>query len=253
MDNQSKMDTSSSSNLIDIMKRCHDFSDLPDDLNLGIKSYSISNLPPNIASMSEADRNIMRYEEYLRSKWQCAEAMPESFDPEKLELIRKMRYGALKKKIRKNPSDLEINRDGDIGEQSLNEDAHPYHEDDSSKIEDSDIDSLINSIIESLNTKEHIEGDESDAIVDSTSNEDTTKARPRSKSVSRSAPAPTEQKKEPRIKSGSKPPLSRSAFARGGETGVDGNGEGVNGTTPIVYPRAPKYFPFKGRAGKKQK
>ncbi|KAI1485142.1 hypothetical protein F5X96DRAFT_691320 [Biscogniauxia mediterranea] len=265
MYNRSGKDTSSPGKLIDIMKQCHDFSDLPDDFNLQARSYRTSNMPPNIASMSEADRNNMKYEEYLRSKWHCAEAMPESFDPDKLEIIRKMKYRTSagkvsSKKILEAPLVLEINDDESIGEPSPSEYTHPSLEDPSPEDISTDasvIDSLIDSIIESLNTEKQLEGYESDAVaVKGASTENMAKVKPRSKTVgqaSQSPSVPTGPKREPRIKSGSKPPLSRSAFARGGETSIDESAQGVSGTTPIVYPRAPRYFPPKGRAGKKQK
>ncbi|KAI0598417.1 hypothetical protein F4775DRAFT_555431 [Biscogniauxia sp. FL1348] len=214
--------------------------------------------------MSEADRNIMRYEEYLRSKWQCVEAMPESFDPDKLEIIRRLKYGTfagkgISKRILKSPLDLEIVDDESIGEPSPSEYTHPSVEDASPEDISTDasvIDSLIDAIIESLNTEKQLEGYESDVTVKGASTEYMTKIKPRSKTVghaSQSPSVPTGPNREPRIKNGSKPPLSRSAFARGGETGIVENSQGLVSTTPIVYPRAPRYFPFKGRAGKKQK
>ncbi|KAI1505161.1 hypothetical protein F5X99DRAFT_431298 [Biscogniauxia marginata] len=258
MSNDSREEKLSSGKLIDFLKRCDTFNDLPDDSDQESR-YVVPNPPITVASMTETDKNILRYEEYLRTKWQCLEAMPASFDPEKLEIVRKTQFGAHvsddgSEQVDITPLVSKPNHGGDIhetalGEQTLIKDRFSPHENDPTQSI-----STNTSITESLYTEEQLEGYESDASIKDLSIENINRVRPHSNTASRVTnvvSGPIEAKNTPRIKAGSKPPLSRSAFARGGEPGLDESSKQLNGSTPLVYPRAPRYFPFKSRAGKK--
>ncbi|KAI0122467.1 hypothetical protein F4814DRAFT_408829 [Daldinia grandis] len=69
--------------------RCNLLNDLPDDPDMSSQHKILwYQLGPSSAGFSRGDLELMKHEEFLRMKWPCSEAMPASFDPDKLEADR---------------------------------------------------------------------------------------------------------------------------------------------------------------------
>ncbi|KAI0437840.1 hypothetical protein F4803DRAFT_555619 [Xylaria telfairii] len=169
----------------------------------------------------KSDRDIGHYEAYLRDKWPCTEAMPEPFDPFKLEAVLKSRFPS--KRIH-----------GESSETYSRPIPHGSDDDSQNKPSECDVpyDPLPGPANEPPDTDEQLEdreigvsADNLDLLID-----DITLAWLQSNSsVDQTKPKTSERASTPRIGVGSKPPLSRSAFKAGGQA------------------KTPEYFPFQSR------
>ncbi|KAI1099081.1 hypothetical protein F4804DRAFT_322904 [Jackrogersella minutella] len=217
---------------------------------------------PSNKALSKKDIKVMKYEEYLRSKWECSEAMPEAFDPENLEVIRQARF----KPHAKNEDIAQVNElqsgDDELRELNTGIECREYEhvpDDICSEEENSSSESVATdfSITESLDSDEQLEEYETEAIINIASSENITRVSCCTETITtvirRPVAEPVERKPTPRIKTGSKPPLSRSAFAGAGLPSPKDGSPGQRPTTTLRgYPKAPKYFPYKKKSRKKQ-
>ncbi|KAI0007161.1 hypothetical protein F4779DRAFT_619866 [Xylariaceae sp. FL0662B] len=216
----------SSDHLIELMKQCECFDDLPDELSVASERKVFLYRSNPSVDTSKADADIRGYEDYLRSKWECTEALPEGFDPEKLEAARDTRF-----KSRDGTDDaIQANDKLRSGDEDVHEDVHETDDEAPSALGDehrhtdiypsqanSSSDSVMTdiSITESLDTEEELKGYENEVTVHKVSRESITRVCSHTSminAISPSAADPIELKPTPRIRTGSKPPLSKSAF-----------------------------------------
>ncbi|TGJ83114.1 hypothetical protein E0Z10_g5645 [Xylaria hypoxylon] len=213
----------------------------------------------------KTDRDISRCEDYLRTKWGCTDAIPDAFDPYKLDAALRLRFPA---KNRQERSD-------ETREQAPGPTVQPQDDDpptaptepQDTPLEDAYVHSPesvyscgCNASYESLNTDEQNIGYDSEVCTsDDEAPESTRPTRSRSRSRSNSntssrrgrtrSGTPEQTSSTPRIRTGSKPPLSRSAFVEGGVPCLDKQCQGACKRGVVVRGRSkpPPYFPFKGR------
>ncbi|KAI0102496.1 hypothetical protein GGR51DRAFT_526757 [Nemania sp. FL0031] len=223
----------------------------------------MSRQPPKI------DRDMELYEEYLRNKWNVTDLMPETFDPDKLEGIMKARFPrrsmderTTKERERVVPA---VQQDKDslpartkrhttppqassrISDVYNSNDAHPHS---SPARASGHLQAEERSRLESEDEVKHQSKKPTNNKPKSPKSKST---RPRSNShtFSRSIPDSPERASTPRIGSGSKPPLSRSAFAEGGGvpcTDEKCKGACKQGIKVKGHDRPPQYFPFNSKS-----
>ncbi|KAI1412018.1 hypothetical protein F5Y13DRAFT_190701 [Hypoxylon sp. FL1857] len=254
------MSSASSKNRIDIFKSCANFSELPDDDNPWSEcKISLKQTEPSKNSLSKRDIEMRKYEEYLRLKWGGAEAMPEDFDPDKLEDVfqARMKYREERKDaVRIATECLSGGKVSELDTSNTLAQAQEYGSIDSHPAEaKASSESLFKrvSVTESLDTDEQLEGYESEATINAASTAIISRVTgtPDSFTTVIHCPieSPTERAPTPRIRSGSKPPLSRSAFSLDGlPIPSDGHPRKRPSDTLRDYPRAPQYFPFTSTA-----
>lgn len=282
--------------LTDYLKRFDTYADLPED-------FDVENNRPNYryepgrAATPPPGCDLRVYERYLRKKWLCPEAMPEVFDPNRLEdrirASRPSRRGQRETPITSNEqqqplaaggSSSEVEGEG-VDEPTLVDSRKPLPSVPSlptstSQSNGRSADSVVSIAVEAdEQQRARYESDgtkktpyaryRADAIVSSSSSSSSG-----SSSSSSAARAPTaaaavtttttatatrdviDRQPTPRIKTGSKPPLSKSAYANASSSYADPSCD-ARGRRPslssTVRPRAPKYFPFRSQmvAGKK--
>ncbi|KAL7619714.1 hypothetical protein AAE478_010256 [Parahypoxylon ruwenzoriense] len=243
-----------SERLMELLKKCGSFEDLPDvsdSVLCGTQKHKIFlNQTGSCVSLSKKDAAMKRYEDYLRLKWPCSEAMPPEFDPDKLEAIRKARFPfrtADENFLERKDTLHELATIGKYQKyEDTSGDMYLGEANTSSESLTSDV-----SVTESLDNEEHLENYESEVVVHVASMENIIPATPERTTIRRSTACTLERKPTPRIRSGSKPPLCRSAFAGAGQAvakdGCDGQSPG---TKLKGYPQAPRYFPFRSRIGR---
>ncbi|KAI1260257.1 hypothetical protein F5Y18DRAFT_432407 [Xylariaceae sp. FL1019] len=265
-----------SSTTTDVMKQYKSFKDLP-DLDgdyIPAREVFLRGQPPLRQKPHKRDREMNWCEEYLRSKWTCTDAMPDSFDPDQLEKVfargrgghsvsRDTRPCRSEQRDTNTMEGTKGSTNDQRGLMATNAESVEVNEIHTSTVDDvcpSDAESQSSSAIsESLDTDEQLEGYESEVSINEASTENitrvkastspvTARGRPRSKAFE-----PVERKPTPRIRKGSKPPLSRSAFSGSGVPCLYGtcqggcNGDGKGGVVNR-HAKAPKYFPFKSKA-----
>ncbi|KAI1162758.1 hypothetical protein F5B18DRAFT_673064 [Nemania serpens] len=228
---------------------------------------SLTKKPP------KTDREINEYDDYLRRKWGCTEAIPDSFDPDKLDAVLKSRLSGTR--IRGRPNDAAEKTAGPVvskGDDTFMTPVEPQDtppEDTSSSIPNdtsaygcyaSQTSLLAHSKRESLNKNSKVEKYEGGVSIHKnetppTLKDDTTHPRPQPSLGSprcrdRSMSDTPGQALPPRIRTGSKPPLSRSAFVAGGVPCLHEKCHGACKRGVIVkgHVRPPQYFPFKSQA-----
>ncbi|KAI5863774.1 hypothetical protein GGS23DRAFT_620611 [Durotheca rogersii] len=203
--------------ILDLLTKCETFEDLPDDFDLqldppGERKVFLNQHAPR-GPLSKIDAPVREYEEYLRSKWSCSEAMPTGFDPDRLEAARQAQLHPR----RANEHDLErrsVVADPDVSGEAM-------YDPDS---------------IDAGQPSWDYENEAADLDVDG---------------ATAAAPETIERASTPRIKRGSKPPLCRSAFAAAGRPSTKNRGDDQTPSTRLKsYPRAPQYFPFRSKARK---
>ncbi|KAI1398620.1 hypothetical protein F4819DRAFT_21718 [Hypoxylon fuscum] len=249
---------------VDVLKRCSTFDDLPDDDSDPFceRKICLHRLGPSDIPSSKGDVENRKHEEYLRSKWQCDEAMPETFDPYKLaDKLEVALQGQSKSHAEANDQVLEDdeshceNHLSDSGYGSLD----LYSEEANTSSE-----SLLSnvSVTESLDSDEQLEGYEDEVNFYTASSASITRvsldASAEVADVSLSVFRPVteternlERNPTPRIRRGSKPPLSRSAFSGVGlPRPMDGSQGQRSCETLSGYPQAPRYFPSPGKLRK---
>ncbi|KAI0849515.1 hypothetical protein F5Y00DRAFT_269500 [Daldinia vernicosa] len=252
--------------------RCNTSNDLPDDPDMSSQSkITWHQLGPSNAGFSKGDIEFMKHEEYLRMKWPCSEAMPESFDPDILEAVRQAQF----KSHNEDKSTTEIG----AGVSSENEtELHDSNAEGRCKVDEqvSDVIHLneANASDESVfvdvtlpepldSGEQQLEEYNREAIVKDISARNIPQVSQGTYATSIagdicgselvSEPDPVERGPPPRMGSGSKPPLSRSAYAAVAQPcPKDGYLDKRPCMTLMGYPRAPKYFPFKSRVGGKK-
>ncbi len=207
--------------------------------------------------------DVSAYECYLRDKWKCSDIMPEGFDPDKLEkkrraLLRSRGDGGVPD-VGREPQHLQEEASNGMGDESV---VYPpgvlYVP--SPPCRNHSVASVVSTTTEPLDTDEEPEDYESDGIINETRIERLPSARRRSNAVSGSSATsavadPVERQPTPRIKAGSKPPLSKSAYANCCASSIDCNCDARGRRArsgSVSRPRAPRYFPFRSQiSGKK--
>ncbi|KAI2631200.1 hypothetical protein GGS21DRAFT_491825 [Xylaria nigripes] len=171
----------------------------------------------------ESEKQRLRRDEYLRSKWGCTDDMPDSFDPAKLEAALKKRYPGLRR-----PS---VSK----------------REEEVAKDESTCVCACANADQESEGEILDNEASESEAEVDIVT-EKIAELLVRKPAICRRQHVPEmlERAPTPRIRAGSKPPLSPSAFVDGGVPCLDPRcgGKCKRSVKSKKHVKAPKYFPF---------
>lgn len=209
-----------------------------------------------------ADREMSKYEDYLRNKWGCNDAIPDSFDPDKLDAALK----SARSRQQLSTKTHEHARPRQPENEAPRKELQAKHQDEPSSSFPVDAPS---SFAEGSSHSDYscrcnasTHADEQDTNYDSEASishnehateENTPQARGRSRSnaISRHRRTPSETKERPptpRIRSGSKPPLSRSAFVAGGVPCEDERCQGQCKREAHKRAKAPAYFPFKSRA-----
>ncbi|KAK6953664.1 hypothetical protein Daesc_005969 [Daldinia eschscholtzii] len=253
---------------VDFLKRYNTFNDLPDDLEMTPQGKAHwRQLGPSNAGFSKGDIEFMKIEEYLRMKWPCSEPMPAPFDPEKLEATRQARaksYNEDKSVTEMNAVDSPENEAGSYGSHVKEQRQIGEHVSDVMYPEEANtsVESLFADVtlpqppdsgeqLEKYNSKVTIETVSSGSISQVSLNHH---VEPMAGDVSYSEPEPELEpimrEPTPRMGSGSKPPLSRSAFSGAAmPCAKDGYLDKRPTLTLIGYPRPPRYFPFKSKIG----
>ncbi|KAI1350452.1 hypothetical protein F5Y01DRAFT_315843 [Xylaria sp. FL0043] len=205
------------------------------------------------------DREKYEYEDYLRNKWGCNDAMPDSFDPYKLDASYKARVSTNNKQERssetvKGTDALMRAAVTEFREMSLQDPSSPSPD----AISSGECNESRKSVSEEsrrgpLETHEQTIGCESqEPVADGgVHRKNTAQVRGRSNSNTSSRGRTSSEipngSSTPRIRAGSRPPSSRSAYIAGGTTCED---KQCNGQCKQGRGRAkpPEYFPFKSRA-----
>ncbi|RYP68916.1 hypothetical protein DL769_005392 [Monosporascus sp. CRB-8-3] len=169
------------------------------------------------------------YERYLRNKWRCSDAMPDSFDPKKLELKRRALFSTRNKEkahsVTKEPearkAQLPISEETKLSADPQAPHGLPFPASRAGLAES------VLSVTKSLDPDEQVlDGYESDATASDTLTERSPSTRRRANTFSSPGAVteePVERKPTPRIRTGSKPPLSKSAYANCGVSCADAN------------------------------
>ncbi|RYP67214.1 hypothetical protein DL771_007376 [Monosporascus sp. 5C6A] len=177
------------------------------------------------------DCDHQAYEHYLRNKWRCSDAMPDSFDPKKLELKRTTLFST-RNKEKASSITITKGRETPKAEPHISEEARPSADPQAPlgfpfPASRAGLAESVLSVGESLESGEQVlDGYESDATTSDALTERSTHTRRRANALSFSGPTteePLERKPTPRIRAGSKPPLSRSAYANCGVSCADAN------------------------------
>ncbi|KAI1210143.1 uncharacterized protein F4807DRAFT_423953 [Annulohypoxylon truncatum] len=251
----SKMGKVKSENLYEIMKKCNNFNELPDPDPQPERKIFLQQCKPSSKSFSKRDIKARNYENYLRFEYGCSEAIPGEFDPEKLEAVlqAKLKLNTENRDLTTTDSELH-RRDEELSELDTTNEYQEFENilniiySEEINVSSGSLSDI--SVTESLDSDEQLDEYENEAIVTVASAEKFTRASPEigpmATVIRRSAPEPIVRKPTPRIRTGSKPPLSRSAFAR---AGLPSPKDGSPATTTLRgYPKAPKYFPYKSKA-----
>ncbi|KAI2635859.1 hypothetical protein GGS26DRAFT_514877 [Hypomontagnella submonticulosa] len=251
--------------ILSVLKKCKNFNDLPDDSD-PFAERKISLHQPGLSNivLSEGDAEEAKYQEYLRSRWPISEAIPAEFDPDELEASWKRQFGP------------RVENDPNLGDSKLSLQLADYDSDAVEIIFDQ-VSSLSNmdpqeangsseslctdgSVTESLDSDEELEGYESEVAVQRAASAKMVRVSicniPQASAAVMCQPSTEtiiERKPTPRIRTGSKPPLSRSALSC---AGLPSPKEGYQGKGPSMtlkgYPQAPKYFPFRSRVSRQR-
>ncbi|KAI0380501.1 hypothetical protein F5Y04DRAFT_281892 [Hypomontagnella monticulosa] len=164
------MSEAPSRTILDIMKGCKSFNDLPDDpgpfaeRKIFLHQRSYDYIPP-----SKVDAEDAKYQEYLRSKWPCLEAMPEEFDPDKLEAVWQRQYasriGDDSYSVNSNSSLQQDDYDSDAVELTFDQGYSPRHVYPLEGNSSSDSVNSGTSITKSLDSDEELEDYESEVVL----------------------------------------------------------------------------------------
>ncbi|KAK5630163.1 hypothetical protein RRF57_005878 [Xylaria bambusicola] len=203
----------------------------------------------------KTDREMSKYEDYLRNKWGCNDAIPDSFDPDKLDAVLRSRFPA--KSTQQSP--LESREKVQAPSAQPVKDAPATKEKESHEMPLKDISTSSSKIVNSSGSPAAVDADEQDinynnetSMTENSTPEKNTLPRERSNSTTtthrgRTNPVSeaTDRPRTPRIRAGSKPPLSRSAFVAGGVPCEQELCEGQCKRDAGRRAKAPEYFPFK--------
>ncbi|KAI2469106.1 hypothetical protein F4781DRAFT_395828 [Annulohypoxylon bovei var. microspora] len=249
------MSRTNSKNLSEILKKYNSFNELPDPNPLPEHKIFLRQCKPSHKAFSKWDIEARNHEEYLRSNYDCSEVMLAGFDPEKLEPVLQARFKPNTEIRDITTDDSELYLEDELCEVKIDVENQEYEDipnDVYSKEVNYSSESLTDvSVAGSLDFDEY----ESEAIVDVASAEKFTRVSCGTESITtvirRSVTGSIGRRPTPRIRIGSKPPLSRSAFAGAGlPSPKDGTPGQRAGATLRGYPKAPKYFPFKSKVRK---
>ncbi|KAI0886637.1 uncharacterized protein GGS22DRAFT_199042 [Annulohypoxylon maeteangense] len=237
-------------NLHEILKY-NSFNELPDPNPLPERKIFLHQSKPSYEASSSHDIKANRYEKRLRFEYGCSEAIPAEFDPELLEVDLQARLQLNAENEDLAPVDPEYQSgDDELSELGDNEDYQKcehipnliYTEELNYSFESlSDV-----SVTESLDSDEYLDEYENNAIINVAIVEKITRVSCQTvvtpTVIRHSVPDVIVRKPAPRIKTGSKPPLSRSAFAHAGlPSPEDGSAAARR------YPKAPPYFPYQSK------
>ncbi|RYP82459.1 hypothetical protein DL770_005572 [Monosporascus sp. CRB-9-2] len=178
---------------------------------------------------SPSDYDHQAYERYLRNKWRCSDVMPDSFDPKKLELKRRALFSTRnKEKAHSITEEPEAPKAGP----PVSEETTPSAEPQAPlglpfpASRDGLAESAL-SVAKSWDSDEQVlDGYESEATASDALTERGARTRRCANTFSSSGATtgePLERKPTPRIRAGSKPPLSKSAYANCGVSCADAN------------------------------
>ncbi|KAI1372161.1 hypothetical protein F4677DRAFT_449649 [Hypoxylon crocopeplum] len=207
------MSMSSDDDVVTIIRRSNSFKDLPNDPDsFPARVIFLQQSMPSEIALSEGDAKIRDYEEYLRSKWPCSEAIPPPFDPDRLETVRQIWRQLQAENVDPAQTDIEV---------PLEEMYYLYGVSDEEQEQEQEQEHVSKYIYpetpnpssESSAGGEQLEGYDNETAARMAPAVNITKA---GESTTRTTRRPVERQPNPRIKTGSKPPLSRSAFARAG-------------------------------------
>ncbi|KAI3339617.1 hypothetical protein F4824DRAFT_498316 [Ustulina deusta] len=258
------------------MKERTMFDDVPDldDYTPVRETYLQGNKMDALTKqLPTTDRDMYQFEEYLRNKWGCNDAIPESFDPDKLEALLRSRLPTRHKQEKSSETREQTQEpvlwpeDDAPGTAATEPQAMPLK--DTSPPSPNSIYSCgcsasceslsTGSVTGLLDTDGQIGDYDSEALTsdDEISTEDIAQARERSNSNTassrgRTASETPRRPSTPRIRAGSRPPLSRSAFVEGGVPCVEKRCRGQCKRGVVVRGRVkpPVYFPFKTRVAR---
>ncbi|KAI1137754.1 hypothetical protein F5Y05DRAFT_386239 [Hypoxylon sp. FL0543] len=240
---------------IDVFKSCATFSELPNESGpLSERKIVLHRTNPSEEPLSKRDLEFRKYEEYLRLKWGGDEAMPADFDPHKLEAAFKARYKSRMENKDAVRAATEFLVENELSKPNTNvqyqEQEYLYSEQANASSESlfTDVSAAERSYMD-----EQFDDYENETIVEiaSPASKPRVTRTPDSGTDIVSMSASIERIPTPRIRAGSRPPLSRSAFSGSGlPSPRDGFPGRRPGETLREYPRAPKYFPFKSKVAK---
>ncbi|KAI1815115.1 hypothetical protein GGS20DRAFT_361234 [Poronia punctata] len=217
-----------------------------------------------IKALPRADRETARYEEYLREKWDITDPMPDSFDPERLEAMfqarRRRENGPVRREERpRSISELDSTIPVPVPEvdSTIPVTVPVIPELDSTPLAELDatngIEALICTIEKMYTTDANIDYDGEGATCAPPSS---SKSKPRSGRDCGACTLESEAEcgrgrgrvPTPRIRAGSKPPLSKSAFVEGGVPCLN---KDCSGDCARVAKQ--KYFPFQNRTRRRSR
>ncbi|KAI1292982.1 hypothetical protein F5Y03DRAFT_400219 [Xylaria venustula] len=174
----------------------------------------------------KTDREMSEREDYLRNKWGCNDAIPDPFDPDKLDASFRAKFSTRNRQTeqsetRKKAQELKIRPENNIPATATPESLSP-------RAIHAPRCNALNKPVFTTSTNQSPDNDEQSLAYESeasasdyeTTTENMIQARGRSISnVDRRGRATSDAKERPstpRIRAGSKPPLSRSAYVEGG-------------------------------------
>ncbi|KAI0487182.1 hypothetical protein F4859DRAFT_328792 [Xylaria cf. heliscus] len=190
-----------------------------------------------LKELSTSDKDVYEYEEYLRKKWPVNEAIPDSFDPLKLEAVLKSRFPRKIMHGELSETSKPIPQEEALGEESSHTSAGIYSRG-GNALDGSIIPGLVNQSIETDEESGDDESEDLELLIDNVTSM-WSQANPNTMmGNSQATPESSRHPSTPRIGAGSKPPLSRSAYSKG-------LGQGERKKSGVAKP--PEYFPFKDR------
>ncbi|KAI1112535.1 hypothetical protein F5Y14DRAFT_463474, partial [Nemania sp. NC0429] len=216
----------------------------------------------------KADREVEKYDDYLRRKWGGTEAIPDPFDPDKLDAVLKARLSSTR--MRGEAQEATEKTEPVVtkvdGASMMHEEFRNRQPEDTSAFIPDDTCCCVSQTTlstdpmgESLNTDDDATEAYEDEIpiyknaTQTTPTENTTQPAlqpglesPRDPGSSTSDVSG--RATPPRIGVGSRPPLSRSAFAKAGVPCKRCHGPCRRGAMAKGHARPPAYFPFKSKA-----
>ncbi|KAI0194318.1 hypothetical protein EV127DRAFT_503635 [Xylaria flabelliformis] len=160
-----------------------------------------------------SEKDMYQYENYLRKKWQCTEAIPDSFDPDKLEAMMKSRFPS--KNICGEPSEtpkvISLEKDDSQNTSFGDEFSHT-----SADIDSCEFNAPHGSILfPNMDDEHEITVDDLEVLIDDVTSAWSQLNLNTVSGDDQTLPETSERASTPRIGAGSKPPLSPSAFAGG--------------------------------------
>ncbi|KAI1464853.1 uncharacterized protein F4812DRAFT_142408 [Daldinia caldariorum] len=236
-------------------------------------------LGPTSAGFSKGDIEFMKIEEYLRIKWPCSDPMPAPFDPIKLEAVMQARFKSRNKDKGTTGINATDSPGNEAGPPDLDAEGQSRMDEQVSDViypEEANI--SVASVFagvplpKPIDSGEQFEGYDMEVTLEAASSGNISQVslshgvQPMAADMIYLEPEPEpepepewERERElkpvrrgsaPRVGSGSKPPLSRSAFSNAPKPcAKDRYLDKKPCLTLAGYPRPPRYFPFRSKIG----